>query len=147
MALALPAGTRTPGAVRALEWSADGYVLACGWENGWAVWSVGGRCLACGMGMDQVGARFADAFMFGVDQLVGCVPVWIEFVLISSLVLGSWKSRAILTRQAVRDTSVQFFIPSYFDVVPDAISIYIRTRRAALRPPPCKERVRGPTYA
>lgn len=34
------------GAVRCMEWSSDGYALAIGWETGWAVWSVGGRCLA-----------------------------------------------------------------------------------------------------
>jgi hypothetical protein len=34
------------GPVCAMEWSSDGYVLAVGWEKGWAVWSVAGRCLA-----------------------------------------------------------------------------------------------------
>ena len=39
-----------------MEWSSDGYVLAVGFENGWAVWSVGGRCLAWGFGVeDEVG--------------------------------------------------------------------------------------------
>lgn len=42
-----------PGSVRAMEWSSDGYVLAVGWENGWAVWSVGGRCLASGFGVED----------------------------------------------------------------------------------------------
>jgi hypothetical protein len=73
--LALPAGrvgVRGTGAVCAMEWSGDGYVLAVGWERGWAVWSVGGRCLAAGFGVeDQVDeARFQDAFMHGVRGLV-----------------------------------------------------------------------------
>ena len=34
------------GSVTTMDWSSDGYVLAVGWERGWAVWSVGGRCLA-----------------------------------------------------------------------------------------------------
>jgi len=41
------------GAVRIMEWSSDGYVLAVGWEHGWAVFSVGGRCLASGFGVDD----------------------------------------------------------------------------------------------
>lgn len=60
------------GAVRMMEWSSDGYVLAVGWENGWAVWSVGGRCLAWSFGVeyevDQ--ERFQDTFMYGVRDLV-----------------------------------------------------------------------------
>lgn len=35
-----------------MEWSSDGYVLAVGWEKGWAIWSVGGRCLAWGFGVE-----------------------------------------------------------------------------------------------
>lgn len=46
------------GPVCAMEWSSDGYVLAVGWEKGWAVWSVAGRCLAWSFGLgnqtDQV---------------------------------------------------------------------------------------------
>lgn len=40
------------GSVCTMEWSSDGYVLAVGWEHGWAVWSVGGRCLAWGFGVE-----------------------------------------------------------------------------------------------
>lgn len=40
------------GVVCAMEWSSDGYVLAVGWEAGWAIFSVGGRCLAWGFGVD-----------------------------------------------------------------------------------------------
>lgn len=40
------------GAVTSMEWSSDGYVLAVGWEGGWAVWSVGGRCLAWAFGVE-----------------------------------------------------------------------------------------------
>ncbi len=41
------------GPVCAMEWSSDGYVLAVGWEKGWAVWSVTGRCLAWGFGLEN----------------------------------------------------------------------------------------------
>ncbi|KAH8120516.1 RIC1-domain-containing protein [Phellopilus nigrolimitatus] len=60
-----------PGSVRAMEWSSDGYVLAVGWENGWAIWSVGGRCLAWGFGVDDDvdNERFQDFFMFGTTDL------------------------------------------------------------------------------
>jgi hypothetical protein len=34
------------GAVTALEWTSDGYALAVGWERGWALYTVGGRCIA-----------------------------------------------------------------------------------------------------
>jgi RAB6A-GEF complex partner protein 1 len=37
-----------------MEWSADGYVLAVGWEHGWGIFSVGGRCLASGFGVDDM---------------------------------------------------------------------------------------------
>ena len=40
------------GRVRTIDWSSDGYVLAVGWERGWAVWSVAGRCLAWGFGTE-----------------------------------------------------------------------------------------------
>lgn len=36
-----------------MEWSSDGYVLAVGWEHGWAIFSVGGRCLAWGFGVED----------------------------------------------------------------------------------------------
>lgn len=41
------------GSVCAMEWSSDGYVLAVGWEKGWAVWSVAGRCLAWSFGLEN----------------------------------------------------------------------------------------------
>ena len=55
-----------------MEWSSDGYVLAVGWEKGWAIWSVGGRCLAWGFGVEYEvdEERFQDAFMYGVQSLV-----------------------------------------------------------------------------
>ena len=46
-------GPHPKGSVRAMEWSSDGYVLAVGWEHGWALWSVGGRCLAWGLGTED----------------------------------------------------------------------------------------------
>ncbi|KAI8995415.1 RIC1-domain-containing protein [Trametes punicea] len=59
------------GSVCTMEWSADGYVLAVGWEKGWAVWSVGGRCLAWGFGVEYEvdEERFQDAFMYGIRSL------------------------------------------------------------------------------
>jgi RAB6A-GEF complex partner protein 1 len=41
------------GPVCAMEWSSDGYVLAVGWEKGWAIWSVSGRCLAWSFGSEN----------------------------------------------------------------------------------------------
>ena len=63
---------RKTGAVNAMEWSSDGHVLAVGWQNGWAVFSVGGRCLAWGLGVEyEVNEdRFTDAFMYGMRDLV-----------------------------------------------------------------------------
>ena len=53
--LELPAlyGHTKPGSVYAMEWSSDGYALAVGGDNGWAIWSVGGRCLAWGFGVEE----------------------------------------------------------------------------------------------
>lgn len=45
---------RQTGSVCAMEWSSDGYVLAVGWQHGWAIFSVGGRCLASGFGVEDV---------------------------------------------------------------------------------------------
>ncbi len=38
-----------------MEWSirSDGYVLAVGWEHGWAIVSVGGRCLTSAFGVEN----------------------------------------------------------------------------------------------
>ncbi|KAJ6626842.1 RIC1-domain-containing protein [Mycena sp. CBHHK59/15] len=65
---------RTLGPVCTMEWSGDGYVLAVGWRDGWAIFSVGGRCLAKGFGVEDVGThlddtKFQDSFMFGVRNL------------------------------------------------------------------------------
>ncbi|KIY65901.1 RIC1-domain-containing protein [Cylindrobasidium torrendii FP15055 ss-10] len=65
---------RQPGEVCALDWSSDGYVLAVGWRHGWALFSVGGRCLASGgLGGGEESAidneKFQDAFMHGVLDL------------------------------------------------------------------------------
>ncbi|KAG5728542.1 RIC1 like protein [Termitomyces sp. T112] len=62
---------RITGEVCALEWSSDGYVLAVGWKHGWGIFSVGGRCLASGFGVDDLvdEERFQDAFMYGVRNL------------------------------------------------------------------------------
>ncbi|EMD41642.1 hypothetical protein CERSUDRAFT_128592 [Gelatoporia subvermispora B] len=59
------------GSVNAMEWSSDGYVLAVGWEKGWGVFSVGGRCLAWNFGVEyEVDEdRFQDAFMYGICSL------------------------------------------------------------------------------
>jgi RAB6A-GEF complex partner protein 1 len=50
-------GQAATGSVCTMEWSSDGYVLAVGWDHGWAVWSVAGRCLAWGFGTE-----------YGVDE-------------------------------------------------------------------------------
>ncbi|KAJ7770879.1 RIC1-domain-containing protein [Mycena maculata] len=65
---------RSLGPVCTMEWSGDGYVLAVGWREGWAIFSVGGRCLAKGFGVEDVdinidGTKFQDTFMFGVRHL------------------------------------------------------------------------------
>ncbi|KIJ21502.1 hypothetical protein PAXINDRAFT_95072 [Paxillus involutus ATCC 200175] len=62
---------RPRGKVSKMEWSSDGYVLAVGWEHGWAIFSVAGRCLASGFGVDDTvdSERFQDAFMHGVKDL------------------------------------------------------------------------------
>ena len=44
---------RQTGEVTALEWSSDGYVLAVGWKHGWGLFSVGGKCLASGIGVNE----------------------------------------------------------------------------------------------
>ncbi|KAG8950214.1 hypothetical protein FRC04_007848 [Tulasnella sp. 424] len=64
------------GSVQTMEWTSDGYALAVGWEKGWAVWSVGGRCLASGVGVEDFSFGgndldgFKDSFMFGVRALL-----------------------------------------------------------------------------
>ncbi|KAF8807681.1 RIC1-domain-containing protein [Phlegmacium glaucopus] len=59
------------GEVTALEWSSDGYVLAVGWRHGWGLFSVGGKCLASGIGVNEFveEERFQDVFMYGVRNL------------------------------------------------------------------------------
>ena len=48
-----------------MEWTSDGYALAVGWEKGWGVWSVGGRCLASGVGVEDMafGGGMMDKFV------------------------------------------------------------------------------------
>lgn len=72
--------TNGKGPVCAMEWSSDGYVLAVGWEHGWAVWSVAGRCLAWGFGVEEQvdEERFQDAFMYGVRDLVSTIRYWVQ---------------------------------------------------------------------
>ncbi|KIK71385.1 hypothetical protein GYMLUDRAFT_331920 [Collybiopsis luxurians FD-317 M1] len=62
---------RQTGAVCCMEWSSDGYVLAVGWQHGWGIFSVGGRCLVSAFGVDDVveEQKFQDAFMYGVLNL------------------------------------------------------------------------------
>ena len=87
--LQVPTYTRGIGPVCTMEWSGDGYVLAVGWRDGWAIFSVGGRCLASSFGgedhqsdvyvrptcprpcySDSCPSRFHDIFMRGVQCLV-----------------------------------------------------------------------------
>ena len=42
------------GPVQAMEWTSDGYALAVGYEKGWAIWSVGGRCLGSAVGIEDM---------------------------------------------------------------------------------------------
>ncbi|KAK7468553.1 WD40 repeat protein [Stygiomarasmius scandens] len=62
---------KTTGAVCTMEWSSDGYVLAVGWEHGWGIFSVGGRCLVSAFGVDDVldERKFQDMFMYGASSL------------------------------------------------------------------------------
>ncbi|PBL00950.1 RIC1-domain-containing protein [Armillaria gallica] len=78
------------GPVCALEWSSDGYVLAVGWKHGWALFSVGGRCLASGgLGANEEGTvdekNFQDTFMHGVLDLFW-TPGNFELVLLAQRV-------------------------------------------------------------
>jgi hypothetical protein len=57
-----------PGAVTALAWTSDGYALAVGHANGWAVWSMGGRLDGYGVAGDD-DEPSADAFMNSVSGL------------------------------------------------------------------------------
>lgn len=52
--VSLPDGYTHTGPVCSMEWSSDGYVLAVGWQEGWGIFSVGGRCLARGLGVEDV---------------------------------------------------------------------------------------------
>ncbi|GAW09871.1 RIC1-domain-containing protein [Lentinula edodes] len=61
---------RRTGRVCSMEWSSDGYVLAVGWQHGWGLFSVGGRCLVSGFGVEDVDEqKFQDTFMNGVVNL------------------------------------------------------------------------------
>lgn len=79
-------------------------MLAVGWKNGWGIFSVGGRCLACGLGIEDVvdEDKFQDAFMYGVKNLVSLVHTqgemilmesWGSFGLLGTLSLWYWLSR------------------------------------------------------
>ncbi|PPQ67413.1 hypothetical protein CVT25_005992 [Psilocybe cyanescens] len=62
---------RKTGSITTLEWSSDGYVLAVGWEHGWGIFSVGGKCLASAIEINDVvnEEKFQDIFMYGVKSL------------------------------------------------------------------------------
>ena len=106
------------GEVTALDWSSDGYVLAVGWEHGWGIFSVGGKCLAFSVGIDETidegkyvqlslflgtlstCCRFQDIYMFGVKGLVNffyCSDFFSLFTK-SLQVLGSGKFRTFYSR-------------------------------------------------
>jgi hypothetical protein len=84
-----------------MEWSSDGYVLAVGWQHGWAIFSVGGRCLAWGFGVEDSmdeerwriiyhfnfdrfslifasTSRFQDSFMHGILDLVSEILIRLD---------------------------------------------------------------------
>lgn len=59
--------------------TSDGYALACGWAQGWSIWSVYGRLgswsvaggLDTGFGVEgERSDSFEDGFMLGVRKLV-----------------------------------------------------------------------------
>ncbi|KAF8898475.1 RIC1-domain-containing protein [Infundibulicybe gibba] len=77
---------RKTGQVCAMEWSSDGYVLAVGWRHGWGVFSIGGRCLALGFGVEDPidEEKFQDAFMYGVRNLFWAPGNFELFVLAQS---------------------------------------------------------------
>ena len=58
------------GRVRSLAWTSDGYALAVGYENGWAVWSVGGRLCGWGLAKADEDEEPREGFMCGVIDLV-----------------------------------------------------------------------------
>ncbi|TKA57063.1 hypothetical protein B0A53_01019 [Rhodotorula sp. CCFEE 5036] len=66
------------GRVECLAWTSDGYALACGWAQGWSIWSVYGRLgswsvaggLDTGFGVEgERSDSFEDGFMLGVRKL------------------------------------------------------------------------------
>lgn len=77
-----PPPAQPPGPVRSLEWTSDGYALAVGWAGGWSVWSVSGRCLAHGVGVEEDNPSFSDMFMQGVLSLFW-IPGNLELVLLA----------------------------------------------------------------
>lgn len=58
-----------PGAVKTMAWTSDGYALAVGYENGWAVWSMGGRLDGWGVAAQEDDSGPVDDFMRGVSAL------------------------------------------------------------------------------
>lgn len=120
--LALPAGAvgrRVTGAVRAMEWSSDGYVLAVGWERGWAVWSVGGRCLASAVGVEEQvdEERFLDAFMYGVRGLVGLLPT----------ITATMNSKVPFSSSGPQETLSFSRWPSHLRIVREAVTVFVRS--------------------
>jgi hypothetical protein len=68
----------SPGSVTSLAWTSDGYGLAVGYEQGWAVWSISGRIGGWGMAdnggdNESVGNGESEGFMKGVKELVSHV--------------------------------------------------------------------------
>jgi len=39
--------------ITTLKWSSDGYVLAVGWKHGWGIFTVSGKCIASGFGVND----------------------------------------------------------------------------------------------
>lgn len=67
---------RQSGPVSAMEWSSDGYVLAVGWQHGWAIFSVGGRCLAWGFGVeDSIDEEKYGILLLIIFSLTSCLFV------------------------------------------------------------------------
>ena len=60
---------KTPGTVTCLAWTSDGYAIAVGYENAWAIWSVSGRLNGWGMESTTSTAQSNEPYMDGILDL------------------------------------------------------------------------------
>ena len=76
------------GQVTALEWSSDGYVLAVGWRHGWGLFSVGGKCLASGIGVNE--SVEEERYAMNYDILQRLIQR-LDFGMSSCMVFETWQ--------------------------------------------------------